>query len=633
MRALPSDAKDFRVSRPVPWPVLCLLAAAVAVSALTWLGLNPLWGQERVPFADLRWRQGRPEIWLDGEWARLRSINRVSAERLIERAIAEWGPAYQDRFAAGFNFLLGEENGGLNILCHLTADAAGGEKSSWSLSTPRRYWSYSEAVAQRQRAEREPSGRREKPRPPRQKFPTDGSGWLSRADALEDLRRFEWWLEHRYAYLAKSETPYRPLLDDIADAAEVGISRRQLALRLEEILALFDDAHARVSFGASRVRLSEKTLPCELIEAGGRVACLDPGRRGYLDAEHPFLKSVNGVPLPTLRDELARLAPHREGAPLYPPRVLEYLKMTEYVAALTGQPFDEKVALTLESADGKNARTVTLDCLPHALTPDFTLPVETRILEGAVGYLALRSRMFPGERFKLDIVNAMLGLRHTKGLILDLRGNPGGHRDAIPLLLRYFIPPDELPQLVAVAFVRMDGAARPPAGTELLRNRMQWSESWVGWTAEERRLIRVEAERLIPGFASDEGAFSEPFFMLVRAEQEPGAYHYPHQVVVLHDGGTGSAAGLLLSALKGRRNVRLMGSASGSDSGYPQAYQLPRSQIVFWLSSMAAFGPGGATADVVEPDIRYQLTPDDLSRALAHGADPLLEQAAAALRR
>lgn len=610
---------------------LLLLLLVITVAGLTWLGVNPFWGKERIPFEDLRWKQGYVEVLLDGEWSRLLSVNDVKTERLIDRSVAEWGPAYQDRFVPEFNLLMEKENGGLNILCKLTISTPDGEKSNWSLSIPRRYWACRDAIATRQSVKREPirlaQGDVHSTRPVNRKFSRDDSGWVSRGDALEDIRYFEWCLEHRYAYLAKSKTPYQTLLDDIVNDMEEGISRRDLALRLEKILALFEDIHTGISFGASRIRLAEKIMPSELIEVDGKIACLKPDRLSYLDPDYPFLKSINKVPLVTIENALSELAARKGDSQ----KVLKYLKMTEFIMALTGQLYDGKASLELESADGKNTRTVTLTCVPPETIPDFTLPVESRILKGAIGYLALRKRLFPGEQFKNEIIRVMTGFQHTNGMILDLRGNEGGQRDAIPLLLNYFVPPDELPMLLAVAAVRMDSAVRPPSEVELLQSRMLWSKSWKGWTARERQLIQEEEKKFIPSLSLHDEGYSDPYFMVV-GEHTGGAYYYHNKVIVLHDSGSVSAAGLLLSTLKGKKNIQLMGSLSNSDSGYPQADQLPHSRIVYWLSSMASFKPDGSLLDKVEPDISYELTLHDLNQMITHGADPLMEKAAERLR-
>ena len=110
--------------------------------------------------------------------------------------------------------------------------------------------------------------------------------------------------------------------------------------------------------------------------------------------------------------------------------------------------------------------------------------------------------------------------------------------------------------------------------------------------------------------------FTSPHFMVITSESVSGAYYYGKPVVVLHNGGTASAAGVVLSFLKGRSGVTLLGSTSDADSGFPQLYRLPNSGITYWLSSIASFKPDGALLGVISPDIDFKLSFEDLTRQL-----------------
>jgi C-terminal processing protease CtpA/Prc len=325
-------------------------------------------------------------------------------------------------------------------------------------------------------------------------------------------------------------------------------------------------------------------------------------------------------------NELVGLIPGHDPQ-IYSQEALAYLRKTESIMTLIGKPYNGKALLELESVDGSKTRVVTMLCTQPVPQSKVVLPVHSEILKGPIGYLAFRSRMFPGEDFKNEIVNAMNGLQQTKGMILDLRGNLGGARDCISLLLRYFIPPGERPVIINVASVRMDVKERPEANAELLRSRMLWSEDWQGWKADEKMLVKKAAKNFKPSLNLARQEFGGFHFMVVPGGMEPDVYYYQNKVIVLHDDKTASAAGLLLSALKGRKNVLLMGYQSNSDSGFPQAYQLPNSKIIYWLSSMASFNPDGSLLDRIEPDIPFQLTMDDLNQMINYGVDPLRDQA------
>src|SRR5687767_6387111 len=48
------------------------------------------------PYPAIRWRQ--PEVWVDGRWQLLRSIDGIAVEKIVEFAISKYEERWQKRF-------------------------------------------------------------------------------------------------------------------------------------------------------------------------------------------------------------------------------------------------------------------------------------------------------------------------------------------------------------------------------------------------------------------------------------------------------------------------------------------------------------------------------------------------------
>lgn len=88
-------------------------------------------------------------------------------------------------------------------------------------------------------------------------------------------------------------------------------------------------------------------------------------------------------------------------------------------------------------------------------------------------------------------------------------------------------------------------------------------------------------------------------------------YHYQQPIVVLMDSKCFSATDIFLSALKGWRNVTLVGTPSSGGSARRVSFDLPDRSAKISLASMASFQPDGQLCDGngVQPDIVVEPTP------------------------
>jgi C-terminal processing protease CtpA/Prc len=182
----------------------------------------------------------------------------------------------------------------------------------------------------------------------------------------------------------------------------------------------------------------------------------------------------------------------------------------------------------------------------------------------------------------------------TAGLIVDVRGNAGGTRAALRGLFPYFMKPADAPRVANVAACRVEG--------ESLDDR--WLFPVEKLADPERESVRKLAFK--PEWTPPAGKFGAWHYFVL----SPGGagFHYDRPVVVLMDGDCFSATDIFLGALKGWRNVTLMGTRSGGGSGRGLPYALPKSKLRVRLSSMASFQPDGKLYDGrgVEPDVEVK---------------------------
>jgi C-terminal processing protease CtpA/Prc len=191
----------------------------------------------------------------------------------------------------------------------------------------------------------------------------------------------------------------------------------------------------------------------------------------------------------------------------------------------------------------------------------------------------------------------MHSFRDTQGLIIDVRGNGGGSRDALRTLFPYFMKPDHLPRVANVAKYRLQPGDPAGAKEGYLANRYLFPITYSGWTNADREAIRRFAAQFKPQWDPPEGAFSDWHYMLLHPFDADQHYHYDRPVVLLIDSHCFSATDIFVGAFNGWPNVTLLGTPTGGGSGRSQVHVLPNSQVAVQLSTMASFQPNGQLYD------------------------------------
>lgn len=181
---------------------------------------------------------------------------------------------------------------------------------------------------------------------------------------------------------------------------------------------------------------------------------------------------------------------------------------------------------------------------------------ETRVLPGQVGYLQLTQfSERTGEEFRVAL--ARLREAGVRGLILDLRNNPGGVLDAAVEVAEPFFPAGEL-----IVYTQ-------------------------GRTTEDREEFRSRSRRL---------PFDEP-------------------VVVLINAGTASAAEIVAGALKDTGRAVLVGERSFGKGSVQSVFPLKNGEGLR-LTTARYYTPSGVTIHQkgIDPQVEVVMTPEEDAR-------------------
>ncbi|HEU4418017.1 MAG TPA: S41 family peptidase, partial [Planctomycetota bacterium] len=390
---------------------------------------------------------------------------------------------------------------------------------------------------------------------------------------------------------------------------------------VDRILRAFGDGHSRVE-GVRPV--SDTFLPFLVQEVAGGHVAFHADRSGLVDAERPFVTAIDGVPLERWLGAAKTRA--TQGSPTMQAREAERLlrdlgdlRVELKLAA------SEKVTVTVRGKPG--TRDVTLDTTKRKPAYGAWPRTETRLLDGNVGYL--RIALMAGETGFLDGLDAsMQTFRATKGLVVDVRGNGGGSRDALRRLAPYFLPEKGAPVVGNVAAILLQkGAAASP---DALADRGLYQADWPGWTDAQRSAITQFARGFKPSWKLPAGRFSPWHFLVLDKKDNEKAFAYDKKVVVLIDRGCFSATDVFAAALGALPNVTLVGEATSGGSGRAAGHRLSKSGVRLQLSTMASFRPDGVLfeGNGVAPDVAVSAEAGDLVGA----GDAVLQRALELLR-
>jgi hypothetical protein len=422
-------------------------------------------------------------------------------------------------------------------------------------------------------------------------------------DELQELRRL---LDEQFAYRELRKVDLDALLRDATTAfGDRPVDMPTFTRAVDRILRAFGDGHSRID---AALPGTAHYLPFLVQETAGGHVAFSADRRGLLSVHHPFVRAIDGVPL--AKWLAAAKVRGTQGSAVMQAREAERgLRDLGDLRVDLKLPAQHRVTVTLHSSQGQD--DVTLDIATRRPVYGEWPRTATRRLDGDVGYL--RIAQMGDDAALLDGIDAaMQSFRDTKGLVIDVRGNGGGTRDALRRLAPYLLPANGAPVVGNVAAVLLErGQAAAP---DALADRGLFPVDWNGWTDAQRTAITAFARTWKPSWKLPAGKFSPWHFLVLDRADNPAAFAYTRKVVVLIDRGCFSATDVFAAALGVLPNVTLVGEATSGGSGRAKRHTLPNSGLRLQLSTMASFRPDGVLfeGNGVTPEVPVATQPFDL---------------------
>ncbi len=552
---------------------------------------------KRAPYSAVRWNDQVPEIRIIDKWYALHSIDSVPAVQVVKYCETTWPDKWQKRFEEDLVEVLSRmgKQPGRHVDLELT-----------DLSTNQHATLKRVAMTEENRTALRNARRKQRPVRSRSRKPdSDWATLLTPEQIRADLDQLQTAFESEFSYLKRYQADYKSAIQSLSTDAANGMTRRTFAIRLSGIIAEFGDGHARVR-GRYRF-LPAGFLPFVIEDVDGTLVALKPDRTGLLDVDRPYLIKLDETDAESWIRAAAGIVAN--GSPQFIRRQsIDFAHWAQHVRTRLGKEETASITITLASDAQHDKRSITLPISgqPPRVFPDLPKP-DAHKLESNIGYLRI-SRMDKGREFEDMLRNAIRSLSDTNGLIIDVRGNSGGSRNALKVLMPGLMAPNEAPRVVNVAAARIPSVADPADPAGYLRNRSLFPANWPDWSSEDQKAIKKLAATFRPEWQLPKGEFSDWHFMVVSPRENDRYDSKP--VVVLMDERCFSATDIFLGALKGLTNVTLMGRPSGGGSGRSRQTILRHSGLQVMLSSMASFQSDGRLYDShgIQPDIMVPMT-------------------------
>jgi hypothetical protein len=537
---------------------------------------DPETGKEKtIEYPSVRWG---PEVRIDGHWYGLRSINDLPVEKILASAKNKDDDGWLRRF----------EEDIVEVLSGMGHKP--GKTVKLGLLDPE---TGKEVILDKVPMTEE---NRESVRA----FRTRGANLNPKALHLA-LDEFRVALDERWSYRLANRADFDAAVAALHKKIDAGLSTNGFGIELEKIIALGIDGHAGVS---GFTMPPGGCLPFLVEPEGERFVAFKPDRTGFLADGFPYLTKIDGADVADWCATAAVLVP--KGSPQYVRRnSLRYLRDLDYLRGLMNLPKKDAVEVELASGDGKTRKTTLPVARRYPLYGEWPRG-GSRLLGGNVGYLRLPD--MTKEASVPEIKKWMPKFKDTAGLVVDVRDNGGGDRDALLLLYSYLAARDDPPRVFTAAAYRLHKDHKE----DHLAERFMYRADAKEWTPEEREAVAAFARTFKPEWELPRGQFSDWHYLALRRLDDKDVYHYQMPVVVLMNAKCFSATDIFLAGLKGMKNVTLLGTPSGGGSAFAHRRPLGATPFRVRLGTMASFQADGRLFDGngVRPDVVVEPVPE-----------------------
>lgn len=431
---------------------------------------------------------------------------------------------------------------------------------------------------------------------------------ISPEQLQSDLLQFVSHVQTHFAYSFFDQPNYQNDLQKLKSKIQKPMTKFELAVELQKLLAIFPDSHAQIS-GYEKPK---GNLPFLIDASQNGFVVYTENRESFWDNNFPFLQSLDGWSIEEWQKRLEPFLP-RGSAAYRQYETLRWLRSLNFVRALLDLQQKPYADLVLLDSKQNQRKAVRFD-----LTEKFPFYGEwpkrsSQVLPKNIGYWRIADM---DEEAARQVDAQMQKFKGTQALILDVRGNRGGQRDVLVNIFQYFV---NKPRVVNVAFPRKFFSS------EHLNSRYLYSFSSGVWNEEEKKVLKDFQKTFAPQYEFPKDEFGAAHF-LVLGRKTKNTFFYDKPIVVLMDQKCFSATDVFLSALKGLKNVTLVGQASSGGSSAVQKLRLEHSKLRVKMGSMLSFQIDGSLFDGngVKPDV--EVFPK-MNFVLKNGDDVILEKA------
>ncbi len=429
------------------------------------------------------------------------------------------------------------------------------------------------------------------------------------ASAFEELVEV---IESAHAYAALRKVDLRQRASEAVARLGDEPSREELIIEMHRLVCALGDGHAEIDEFLDA--LPRGFLPLLLARSEGGIVAFASDRSALLDPARPYVMSIDRQPVAQWLDAVKPFVP--AGSPqLVQERSLRLLRWINFARKQMNLPMKDELWIELADESGEDRAFMRLKVADRRPIYGEWPRTQTRMIDDSIAYVRAAQMRHDEDdlaelRLFLNDAAARPGLR---GVVIDIRGNGGGSRDALRALLPHFMKPGgEEAIVINAARYRLQPGDEPARDDGYLANRGLYPLTWRGWSDAERLAIEEFAMSFMPRWTVPDEGFSDWHYCVIsRTRDGNDAAYIDRPVVVLIDEVCFSAADIFAGAFQLLPNVTLIGMPTAGGSARAQSHRLQRTGARVRLATMASYQANGELYDGngISPDIFIEAAP------------------------